>query len=210
MKAKDISFYPTSASGHPLVNIVCQCGCNVMRHSVTGEEAFKHQVDLNGDKACFDLICVDCDKAGRHAKWHVRPNGTHFHVVENEDVYDVRFELDGLFGDYAQAWFVLDQLLNQDETGQKLFNVLSINPIETFARYAASERLDADIVEHMRHNHPQKLARLNKVVSIANACTDPVVFKRAYNEAMRLIFGKDAGQAKFKAPECDPDLLVVE
>ena len=217
MKAKDISFYPTSASGHSLVNIVCQCGCNVLRHSVTGEEAFKHQVDLNGDKAGFDLICRDCAEAGRHGKWHVRPNTTHAHITEVEDVYDVSHKDDGYVADYlgnnwGKVFVNLRKHANDEQAVRREFARYA-NPVLTFTeRYGtnATEPLDVYLYQHMKCHHPQKIVRLDRLALMVSGFRDLAHLKRIYNEVHQIINGKGfKGGLPFPESEFNPDLLEM-
>ena len=52
---------------------------------------------------------------------------------------------------------------------------------------------------------PEKFARLNKLAGIMDTCANTATFKRAWNEATRVLYGR--GNLRFKGKEYNPDLL---
>ena len=63
-----------------------------------------------------------------------------------------------------------------------------------------------DEMKKYAEEHPQKIARINRMVEILNTTEDIPRFKQAYNEINRLIYWKDI-KPSFSEPEANPDLL---
>ncbi len=71
----------------------------------------------------------------------------------------------------------------------------------------AEDDWKAEFEEYIRQK-PKKVERVNELANILNTTDDVTLFKRAYNEILRLIYRKDIS-LKYKEPEFNPDLLEL-
>lgn len=70
--------------GKLLIDIVCDCGNNGLRNKITGEETFKHPIELGVGEAVV-VICEICQN-----EYSIQPQSGHIHVTNQIPPVDNR------------------------------------------------------------------------------------------------------------------------
>lgn len=115
----------------------------------------------------------------------------------------------GEFGDYFNEIFDIISSINSGFSEKKILKMIQKKPLKEvearFSKYYEGYPTTKEAVE----NHPTKVAHINHMAKLANACTTIPSLKPILNEIFRLIYGKTK-ELPFPETEFDPELVNIK
>jgi hypothetical protein len=201
------AYFIPDASGQVEVEVKCNCGnCCLGRQ---GEEGLRvrHILPPPASREVITLVC-DCGMRFKPCLF-----GAQYCVSECEDIYEPHNWNAYSLRDYINAWttatWIMEgaRLKKKPFTDDDLCKIIWKSPVVTVTDRYKDEDPGSDILKAIRY-HPEKIARLDTLARMANACTTIKEFKRLYNEVQRLLYGKEKALL-FPEPEFSPEGLEV-
>lgn len=113
---------------------------------------------------------------------------------------------DDTLQDYMNEYFGVAQtvLWESNLEFDEIRNELNTRPIKT-----PEERQSYPKWNDALAAHPEKVARLDILAAMANACDNLVTFMQIYNEVARLLYGLHSDRLILTCPQFHPDNLNV-
>lgn len=208
---KEITVGYIARDGEPHLQITLKCECGNEAFLVEGKEgegvktAFVARIGISAQ----DPFRIKCECGSLYIVW---PKFGCVTITKIQDLYDVVHWHGDIFGDYLEAWYGIREALDRQTTesidDRALLSMIATKGrINTVSEFFSNSR-NPEISRLAMRYHPDKVARLDRLVQMAHACKGVSGLKKIYNEVWQLTCGKGLA-LPFPDEEFDPSDLLV-